>query len=191
MEQGQTDMGLFNSEGEFSPQTSASAVAAQAEEQSVEQRRQDVFASHRHRVFSVAYYMSGNEVEAERILTETFVQAFRQNERPDAEAIDRALVCGLRARFSLAQQEPLAVPGALPEQGRINIRRNDLEEQIRNLPPDERLAFLLRDVEGYPAAKIAALLRLPESQVRRSLISARIRLRKLLAEIPRRATEAA
>ncbi len=188
-------MALFNRDGEFAPLTSASAISAQAEEQSVEKRRQDVFESHRHRVFSVAFYMSGNELEAERILTETFVQAFQEHARPDASTIDRALVCRLRARFSFATQEPPAVsqPPQHPllDGGRVNIRRNDLEEQIRNLPPEQRLTFLLRDVEGYPAGKVAELLRLPESQVRRSVISARVNLRNLLAELPEKATEAA
>jgi len=49
------------------------------------------------------------------------------------------------------------------------------------LPATERLLFLLRDVEGYSPAAISQLLRIPESQVQRSLFSARIRLRQALA----------
>ena len=53
---------------------------------------------------------------------------------------------------------------------------------MRNLPANERLLFLLRDVEGYSPAMIGRLLDIPEAQVMRSCFSARIRLRQVLAE---------
>jgi RNA polymerase sigma-70 factor (ECF subfamily) len=63
-----------------------------------------------------------------------------------------------------------------------NVRRPDLEAAVGNLPANERLLFLLRDVEGYSSAMIARLLDVPEAQVQRSCFSARIRLRQVLAE---------
>ena len=60
---------------------------------------------------------------------------------------------------------------------------------MRSLPPNERLLFLLRDVEGYTPAAIARLLDIPETQVHRACFSARIRLCQVLAEQAR--TEAA
>ena len=62
-----------------------------------------------------------------------------------------------------------------------NVRRTDLEEAIHTLPAQERLLFLLRDVEGYTPAKISELMKIPETQVNRTLLSARIRLRQALA----------
>ncbi len=53
---------------------------------------------------------------------------------------------------------------------------------MRSLPANERLLFLLRDVEGYTPAAIARLLDIPESQVQRACFSARIRLCQVLAE---------
>ena len=47
---------------------------------------------------------------------------------------------------------------------------------MRNLPANERLLFLLRDVEGYSPEIIGRLLDIPEAQVHRSCFSARIRL---------------
>jgi RNA polymerase sigma-70 factor (ECF subfamily) len=74
--------------------------------------------------------------------------------------------------------------------GQRNIRRTDLEEAIQFLPTNERLVFLLRDVEGYSAASIAKLMEISETQVQRTLFSARIRLRQVLAT-PDRTEEAA
>jgi len=170
---------LFNFEREFSPKSNL--VASQAAEQSVDQQRRDVYESHRHRAFSLAFYMTGNELEAEEILANTFVRAFQQNERPDGFAVDCALVAELNKRFDLQQEEPAAVPS--PGTGlHRNVRRPDLEVAVRNLPSIERLLFLLRDVEGYTPAMIGRLLDMPEAKVQRTCFSARIRLYQGLAE---------
>jgi RNA polymerase sigma-70 factor, ECF subfamily len=174
---------LFKFEREiFAP---SNLVASQAAEQSLEQQQRDVYESHRHRAFSLAFYMTGNEIEAEEILATTFVRAFQQQERPDGFAVDSALVHELSQRFPLQEEEAPAVivPGA--GTSHRNVRRPDLEAAVRNLPANERLLFLLRDVEGYPPAMISRLLGIPESQIHRSCFSARIRLCQLLAELAR------
>jgi RNA polymerase sigma-70 factor, ECF subfamily len=171
---------LFKFESEIF--ATSNLVASQAAEQSLEQQQRDVYESHRHRAFSLAFYMTGNEIEAEEILATTFVRAFQAQERPDGFAVDSALVHELAQRFPLREEEAPAaiVPGA--GASHRNVRRPDLEEAVRNLPANERLLFLLRDVEGYSPAMIGRLLGIPESQVQRSCFSARIRLCQLLAE---------
>jgi RNA polymerase sigma-70 factor, ECF subfamily len=159
--------------------------------QSVEQRQRDVFESHRHRTFSLAFYMTGNELEAEEILTKTFVRAFLRDDRPDAFSVDSALITELSERFCLNQEQPAAQSSGEERLGDRNVRRTDLEVAVQNLPSSERLLFLLRDVEGYSPEAIAKLLRIPEAQVRRSLLSARIRLRQILAQAPSTTSEAA
>ena len=171
---------MFKFEREiFAP---SNLVASQAAEQSLEQQQRDVYESHRHRAFSLAFYMTGNEIEAEEILATTFVRAFQAQERPDGFAVDSALVQELSQRFPLQEVEAPAVivQGAAANQR--NVRRSDLEAAVRSLPANERLLFLLRDVEGYAPAMISRLLNIPEPQVQRSCFSARIRLSQLLAE---------
>jgi RNA polymerase sigma-70 factor (ECF subfamily) len=177
---------LFNFERELSAE---STLVSRAAKQSCEQQQRDVYESHRHRAFSLAFYMTGNEIEAEEILTTTFVRAFQQSEQPDAFAIDSALLGELGQRFPLHKEEPSAVVAAGSGLNHRNVRRPDLESAVRNLPPNERLLFLLRDVEGYSAADIARLLDISEAQVQRACFSARIRLCQVLAEQAR--TEAA
>ena len=67
--------------------------------------------------------------------------------------------------------------------------RADLEIAVRSLPANERLVFLLRDVEGYAIPAIAQLLDIPEARVQRTCFAARIRLAQILAQPAR--TEAA
>jgi RNA polymerase sigma-70 factor (ECF subfamily) len=177
---------LFNFEREFS---SESTLVSRAARQSCEQQQRDVYESHRHRAFSLAFYMTGNEIEAEEILTTTFVRAFQQSEQPDAFVVDSALVGELGRRFPLRREEPSAVVTPGIGLSHRNVLRPDLESAVRNLPPNERLLFLLRDVEGYSPANIARLLDISEAQVKRACFSARIRLCQVLAEQAR--TEAA
>ena len=179
-------MALFNFERELSPE---STLVSRAAKQSCEQQQRDVYESHRHRAFSLAFYMTGNEIEAEEILTTTFVQAFQESDQPDAFAIDSALLGELGQRFPLRKEEPSAVISPGTGLSHRNVRRSDLESAVRNLPPNERLLFLLRDVEGYSVVNIARLMNLSEAQVQRACFSARIRLCQVLAEQAR--TEAA
>jgi RNA polymerase sigma-70 factor (ECF subfamily) len=65
-----------------------------------------------------------------------------------------------------------------------------MEEALKELPPNERMVFLLRDVEGYDADRVAALLEVPRQQVERTLFSARIRIRTALAAMKRPAAAA-
>jgi len=154
-------------------------------ERNLKARQRDIYDSHRHRAFSLAYYMTGNEVDAERILTQTFVRAFEASPEPTGQEVDQALLAELRKRVSLDLNIPvytsvLSASAPLPRQAGQNVKRTDLEEAIGQLPAMERFLFLLRDVEGYTPATIAELLRLPESYVHQGVFTARARLRTML-----------
>ncbi len=177
---------MFDFERQFSPEPVTRIMASQARKLSAEQQQRDVFESHRHRVFAVGYYMTANELEAEQILKQTFVHAFSEQQEPDAGGVDRALISELEQRFSLEPAET-AIPDASVALSRTATRRTDMEEALAELPPAERLIFLLKDVEGYPAAKIASLLERTEPEIQRTLFSARIRMRNALAAAQRQA----
>ena len=175
---------MFNLK-EIIPDNSIRIVTSRELRQRSMDVQRDIYDSHRHRVFALAFYMTGNEIEAEEILTSTFVNAFREFAAPHGGQVDSALVGELRQRFPLNQSEkgPDIQPGSGERMslGERNVRRTELEEAIQTLPPNERLLFLLRDVEGYAPAAISELLEMPEAQVQRELLSARIRLRRALA----------
>jgi RNA polymerase sigma-70 factor (ECF subfamily) len=159
--------------------------------QSLEERQRDIYDSHRHRVFSVSYYMTGSELAAEEILRGAFVRAFRQVDEPNHAIVDTALLEQLREQQVLVQDEPLPPPtsGYLPP--RNNILRTELEEAIRCLPSTERIVFLLMDVEGYPATHVAELLQMSNPTVLRTALTARMRLRAELASMHQSGQEAA
>jgi RNA polymerase sigma-70 factor (ECF subfamily) len=185
---------LFDFESLHSRDGSATTTLTRQQGQRAEDRRRDIYDSHRHRTFALAYYMTGNEIEAEKILTDTFISAFSAVAEPSGQDVDAALVSELKQRLPLVHEAPVTAEQKVPgktELSERNIRRTDLEEAINLLPPQERLLFLLRDVEGYTPAVIGQLLQIPEAQVNRSLMSARIRLRRELASLQDERPEAA
>ena len=159
-------------------------------ERSLEHRQRDIYETHKHRAYAVAYYMMGNEIEADEVTQDTFIRAFRQAEEPDGNCVDCSLVSELRERIPVDEQvAPAEAESGLTLGGR-NIKRTDMEEALRELPANERMVFLLRDVEGYDADRVAALLDVPRQQVERALFSARIRMRSQLARLQRPAAAA-
>lgn len=156
-------------------------AAREMAHQTLEDRQRDVYDSHRHRVFSVSFYMTGNEIEAEEILASTFIRAFNHAPEPDHKLVDTAMVQELKDRLPLEQDEMIPLPNASFASVGRNILRTELEEAIRCLPAQERLVFLLMDVEGYPAKRVAELLQMSDSAVFRTVLRARIRLRSELA----------
>lgn len=176
---------MFNFERDFRG-SGARIEERQISESSLEQRQRDVYETHKHRTFAVAFYMTGNELEAEEVLENTFVRAFGVAPEPDGSGVDVAMVDELRDWLPLdeATSPALVVPGESLH-GR-NVKRTELEEALKDLPPNERIVFLLRDVEGYAADRVAALLDLPKPMVERTLLSARIRMRQSLAGMLRK-----
>ena len=187
---------MFEFDGQLIQNGSAKIVITSQARQELAQVQRDIYDTHRHRTFALAFYMTGNELEAEEILTNTFVQAFRTAEQPQGPDVDAALIQELRQRFPLGEDASNTPPHIKIDQSPDlsgNVRRTDMEEAVQTLPSTERFLFLLRDVEGYTPAAIAQLLQMPESKVQRLLFAARLRLRQALAEAQasRRAEEAA
>ncbi len=161
-------------------------VATQGQERTQQEIQRDIYDSHRHRVFSLAFYMTAHEMQAESILTETFTDAFSAASEPNAELIDASLMNRLRKHFPLNAHEDSAQATPEANLSGQGVRRTDLEEALQDLPPCERLVFLLHDVEGYAPDAISKLLGEDVKAVGRIMISARIRLRNALASAANR-----
>jgi RNA polymerase sigma-70 factor (ECF subfamily) len=165
-------------------------VQCERAERSLEHRRRDVYETHKHRAFAVAYYMVGNEIDAEEVTQQTFLRAFRQVEEPDGRCVDHSLVTELRDRVDLEEQLPLPEAEPAREIAGRNVKRTDMEEALRELPAGERMVFLLRDVEGYDADRVAELLQQTRQQVERTLFAARLRMRSAIARMQQTAAAA-
>jgi RNA polymerase sigma-70 factor (ECF subfamily) len=152
-------------------------------EVSEDQHRRDAFETHRHRIFALAVYMTGDERVAEDLLAETFIRVLRVNPSPDANAVDLAFLTELRRLVPVGECTLTMSDVSMRSlTWRGNVLRTELESALLDLPATERLIYLLRDVEAYSPARIAALLSLSEPQVKLALMAGRLKLRELLSE---------
>jgi RNA polymerase sigma-70 factor (ECF subfamily) len=142
----------------------------------------EIYEQNRHRVYALAFWMTDNELDAGELMGQTFFRAFAKGNTPTAEEIDRCLV------RELCEYMPLGILtlDCAPCERVLSVRRNtlrvDLERAVVQLPPTERMIFLMHDVEGYDHARIARTLSLSDEESRIGLHQARLRMRELLTK---------
>ena len=142
----------------------------------------EIYERNRHRVYSLAFWMTDHELAAEEVLTDTFCRAFVRHAAPTAEDIDYALIGVLRQYMSLGQLSLNCAPADKVLSVRHNTLRVDLERAVIELPNTEKMIFLMHDVDRYDHARIARLLGISEVDSMTGLHQARLRMRELLAK---------
>ncbi len=142
----------------------------------------ETYEENRHRVYALAFWMTDNELDAAEFMTQTFCRAFAKSDAPTAEEIDRCLINELREYMPLGTLTLNCAPCERALSVRRNTLRVDLERAVVQLPPTEKMIFLMHDVESYDHARIARTLGLSEEESRVGLHQARLRLRELLTK---------
>ncbi len=164
-----------------------------------------LFDTHYRKVFNVAFRFLGNQADAEDVLQETFVRAYRGLEgfdpsfaggfsswigRIGANCSLDALRRKKRTRDTVSLEDD-AVPhptdatdGADPERttGNREIRER-IEEALADLSPKQRLIFTLRHYEGYTTREIAGMVEVTEGSVKTHLFRAVGALRRKLSRV--------
>ena len=104
-----------------------------------------------------------------RVATNTAIDFLRRHGRVNFTAIE-----DLAEPLSAGDEES-------PEQYAIRTeQRTRLEAGLRRLSPRERMALLLRDVEGLPAEEVARHLKCSKATVRSHIANARVKFRRFL-----------
>jgi DNA-directed RNA polymerase specialized sigma24 family protein len=134
-----------------------------------------------HRIYSLAFRMTQNELAAEEVAINVFRRAFSLVASPTADVLDRALVRELREQFTIGALSLDCVPANGVTEIRRNLKRVHLEQAVAELPATERLIFLMHDVEGYDHTRISGTIGLSAEESRRGLHQSRLKVRELLA----------
>jgi RNA polymerase sigma-70 factor, ECF subfamily len=142
---------------------------------------EEIYEQNRHRVYALAFWMTDNEMAAEDVMASVFQRAFALHPTPSAEAIDRALIAELREITALGVLTLTAPTTTQVMEVRRNTMRVHLERAVVQLPPTERMIFLLHDVEQYEHPRIAHMLGVNERESEYGLHQARLRVRQLVA----------
>jgi RNA polymerase sigma-70 factor (ECF subfamily) len=115
-----------------------------------------------------------------RILTNTFINSYRKNQRqPYQGAIDELEDWQLGSAESLTQGRTTRSAEA---EAIDHLPDSDVKEALQAIPEDFRLAVYLADVEGFSYQEIAEIMKTPVGTVMSRLHRGRRLLRDLLAE---------
>lgn len=159
-------------------------------------------------IYNVALKLLGDEQEAEDVLQETFLSAFRAIDRFEGRSklstwlyriAYNATLMRLRKRdqmttFSLDQpmrEEPISKRtsrhlvdwSAVPDDRLLTAEaRQEMDRAIAELPESLRSTFILRDIQGLSGAETAEVLGITVQAVKNRLHRARLRLRDRLSD---------
>ena len=155
-------------------------------------------------IFRLTYRMTGNEQDAEDMVQETFLRAYRQIHSYDSRAGFGTWLFRIATNCSLdllrkrgvrrESQEPAfeddgpkrEIPSPAPSPERLAISgqiRRRLRVALAQLSPAERAAFILRHFEGVSIDEISQALGHSNSAARQSVFRAAAKLRRALAPL--------
>jgi RNA polymerase sigma-70 factor (ECF subfamily) len=156
-------------------------------------------------IYRLAIKMLNNPQDAEDILQETFIKAYRnlkyfdgrsnlstwlyriatnealmflRKRKPDSVSIDETIDTGE------GEHRPVHIVdwGNLPEEELMSEEAQVyLDQAVDNLPPSLRVVFVLRDIQGLSTRETGQVLDLSEVAVKTRLSRARLRLREELS----------
>ncbi len=177
--------------------------ALQAGDRDAFARLVDLTSGH---IYRVAFQILGSEQDAEDVLQETYLKAYRALPAFEGRsslttwlyriAVNEALMLMRKRHPGLVSVEE---GGASDENGEIEAMeivdfcclpegellssesRSFLEKAIQQLPPNQRVVFVMRDMEGLSTQETAEALGLSESNVKVRLLRARLNLRQALS----------
>ena len=159
-------------------------------------------------VYNVALKLLGNEQEAEDVLQETFLSAFRAIDRFEGRSqlstwlyriAYNASLMRLRKRDQMTTFSLDSPLGDESEHGLLESRhlvdwstvpddqlltaeaRLEMDRAIAELPESLRATFILRDIQGLSGAETAEVLGITVQAVKNRLHRARLRLRDRLS----------
>jgi DNA-directed RNA polymerase specialized sigma24 family protein len=141
-----------------------------------------IYEENSDRIYSLSFWMTDNELTAEKLSSCTFLRAFSRSHEPVREQIDRAFITELRELVPVGELT-LNCDAQPCESIRGNIKRIHLERAVVQLPATEKLIFLMHDVENYKHDRIARLLGITEEDSRMGLHQARMQIRQLIASM--------
>ncbi len=156
-------------------------------------------------VFRLAFRMTGNEFDAEDVVQETFLRAFKQLDSYESRSSFSTWLYRIAANYSLdlirsrkrhasrrvtesPDEEDIldSVKATDPGQDRIYYSaqvRERLDAALQLLSEQERTAFLLRHFEGQSIEQIGAVLDLGVSATKNSIFRAVRKIREALEPV--------
>ena len=158
---------------------------------------EELYRQHATRLYNLAYRMAGSPVDAEDLLQDIFLLAYRKLGSFRGESSlgtwlyrlaheplpGRAAEAARRAWVSRPTRWTKRMRCRWPRPPALGaVSRIDLERAIETLPPACRAAFLLHDVEGFGHEEVGTILGISEGTSKSQVHKARLRIRQYLTQ---------
>ena len=170
------------------------AGAEPADDAAREETFRELVGEHSRMVFRLAYRITGNEADADDVVQETFLKAYRHFGRFDSRASFSTWIFRIAANCSIdvlrsrkrrptaaASEEDFEVLSsrdASPERIALGAQiQASVAAALSELTPKERAAFVLRHFEGRSIEEIGKILDLRENAAKQAVFRAVRKLR--------------
>ena len=148
---------------------------------------------HSRAVFRLAYRMTGNESDAEDVVQESFMRAFKQMHRYESRSSFATWIYRIAANYSLdlIRGRKIVAPDTVldtlrelsPGPDRLfdsERMQKALDGALNELSQQERTAFVLRHFEGLSIEEISGTLGIGNNAAKHSIFRAVQKIRKVL-----------
>jgi RNA polymerase sigma-70 factor, ECF subfamily len=163
-----------------------------------------VVERHSHALFRLAYRMTGNEQDAEDVVQDAFIKAYRNLSRFEERAEVGSWLYRITANCAydlLRSRQRREKAGAASDKGDDEVAeaaseapgperlaasgdiRRRVETAMGRMSARERAAFVLRHFEGYSLAEIGAAIGMDSSATKQSVLRAVRKVRQVLAPV--------
>lgn len=154
------------------------------------------------RVYSVAYQILGNHLDADEVAQETFVRIYDRRQQLKNVGFFQGFLMRVATNYAIdlirkRQRQFLNVDDEAEMSISTSMELSELTERpdqvfersevlrkirltIEKLPPRQRVTVILHDVEGFTKREVAEILGCPQATVRSNLHIARAKIRKWL-----------
>ncbi|MCB2201737.1 RNA polymerase sigma factor [bacterium] len=162
----------------------------------------ELIRRYRRKIYSLAYQMLGNHLDADEVVQESFVRVYKRREDLSHVTNFTSFLIRIATNYSIdllrkrriygeVTNDPASLPGDIQidlarsvrtpgDLYRDKVLMEEIQRALDQLPPRQKITAILHDVEGYSKAEIASILECPEATVRSNLHIARTKLKKIL-----------
>ncbi len=165
---------------------------------------EELVGRYRKKIYSLAFQVLGNHLDADEVVQETFVRVYRKRKELNDVRYFSSFIIRVATNYAIDMlrkrkghstmpDDTATLPGSIQldlssrvETPSESLERKRLMEEVNRaleqLPPRQRLTAILHDVEGYTKSEIAQVFDCPEATVRSNLHIARTKIRKILKQ---------
>lgn len=154
------------------------------------------------KIYAIAYRILGNHLDADEVTQETFVRVYEKRLELKSVKYLSSFILRIATNYSIDLirrrqkrfvpideltflpdvQMEMADRIVSPDQRVENAEiLSAIKEAIQRLPPRQRMAIILHDIEGFSKEEIADSLGCPQATVRSNLHIARTKVKKWLS----------